>query len=185
MTDEELFKLLRPIIIAATKVSECILSNPNTTAPDGPYCSVQPSKNVVERGQPNVKYENAGTQDVTISVRRQLISEVSINFYRGEARHTARRLKGAHRLPSVHKLLLESKLGWNRTGPVINLTALQSNQMEQRAQISLFIMYEEYDTDDSETVNAIEKVPIEVSQLVDGVDKIFVEEIVDGDNQGH
>ena len=165
MTDEELFDLLRTIILLATGVPECILADPNIGAPEGEYCSVRPSQSVENKGQPIIRKANAGALDITVDVRAQLISEVSINFYRGEALHFARKLKGANKRPSISALLFAADLGWNRTGPVNNLTALQDDNQEQRAQISVYIMYEEFDAGDVETINAIKKVPYSITNV--------------------
>ena len=59
---------------------------------------------------------------------------------------------------------MRKKLGWRGTDAVNNLTALQSNNYEQRAQINIYLYYESFDVDE---INTIENVPIAV-QYEDG-----------------
>lgn len=157
MTRDELFDKLRPIVMAATGVPECILADDNGPAPTGEYASIEPVASIGERGQAIIRQTAGGTSGTASTrVESQLIAECSVNFYRGDARTRAVRLKQANKRPAISAALRAAKLGWNRTGPVNNLTALQSNQREQRAQISIFIMY--VDTPGAETSGAIEHV---------------------------
>lgn len=165
MTDLEIFQKVRPLIMMATGVPECILADPNIDAPSGAYASVRVSGSMDEHGQPITRKTNAANSQVTYDVRAQIIAEVVIDFYRGEALHFARRLRGAYRRPKVSAYMFQNNFGWNRLGAVNNLSTLQSAGVEQRANVSLFIRYEEYDPDLVETINVIEKVPYEVSEL--------------------
>jgi hypothetical protein len=160
MTNDELFDIMRPIILTVTGVPEVILANPNAPAPSGPYAAVQPQQVITEQGQANVRRSNVtGQESITVDVRAQIMCECSINFYRGDTRTMAGKLKQSNKRPDVSATLFKNKLGWNRTGPVNNLTALQSNNFESRAQITIFLMYE---TTDPVVINSIEQVAWEV-----------------------
>lgn len=161
MTRLELFKLMRPIIMQATGVPMCILADQNEEAPTGEYCSVEPEASVTERGHSHthrVGTETKGTVETVI--KTQIMTQVEINFYRGDARTRAKRLMNANKRPSISAMLHKGSIGWNRTGPINDLTALQSNQREQRAQVSIYIMYVE--SDEPERHNSIEQVAWEV-----------------------
>lgn len=58
MTNEELFAVLRPIVMLATGVPECILADQagpgSMPAPKGPYATITPRQSVSERGQANI-----------------------------------------------------------------------------------------------------------------------------------
>lgn len=160
MNSEQIFDIMRPIILSVTGVPECVLANPNESSPLGEYASVQPLQSITQRGQANIVRSNSiSPQAIDVDVRAQIIAECSINFYRGDSRNRAQKLLQANKRPSVSAALFAAKLGWNRAGPINNLTALQSSDWESRAQISIFLMYE---TSDQETINSIEKIPYEV-----------------------
>ena len=160
MTDEELYLVLRQIVMQVTGVSMCILADTNQNAPVTDYCAIRPRAAVTERGQANVttKTDTVNKQVVT-TVRQQLIVSADCDFYRGAAIQMAGKLKQANKLPTVSGILTKAGIGWADTSSVVNLTALQSNNMEQRAQITIRLFMEEVITD---SVNTIESVKVTV-----------------------
>lgn len=148
MTSEQLFDIIRPIILTVTGVPECIMADPNAPAPSGPYAAVRTQQSLAQRGQVN-NYQrlipNGPYTDIEKDARAQVIAQCNVNFYRGEAQYLASKLFQANKRPDVQALLFNNKVGWNRTSAGNNLTALQSNNYEQRAQIDIFLMYEESD----------------------------------------
>jgi hypothetical protein len=160
MIRDQIFDVMRPIILSVTGVPECILANSNAPSPSGEYCSVEPFLGIEERGQANVLMKTSLTpESVDTDVQAQLITECSLNFYRGDSRSRAQRMKQANKIPSVSAALFNANLGWNRTGPINDLTALQSADWESRAQISIYLMFT---TTLPETVNSIETVEYEL-----------------------
>ncbi len=156
----DIFNAIRPIILSVTGVPEVILADPNAQSPQGEYVSVEPKQSLSQRGQANVRRNTSMTpQSVDVDVRAQVIVECSLNFYRGNARDRAERLLQANKRPDVSAALYRAGLGWNRADVINNLTSLQSNNFEQRAQISIFLMYE---TTDPITINSIESVSVSV-----------------------
>ena len=156
MTNEELFKKLRPIVMLATGVPECLLADQigpgSMPAPQGAYATITPRQSVSERGQANIVSRNVPGELVEVDVRAQIMCSASVNFYRGEALMYAERLKQANKRPDVSMMLFKSKIGWNSTDAVNNLTSLQSANFEQRAQITIRLMYE---TSSLPTINNI------------------------------
>lgn len=160
MTDKELFAVLRPIIMSVTGVPECILADQNEKSPLGVYASIRPRQFVRERGQANIYRANTAlvpspigpVNDLQVDVRAQIMCDVSVQFYRGEAIAMAESLKQCNKRPSVSAALFKNKIGWNGTSSVNNLTSLQSNNWEQRSEITITVMYE---TSSKETMNAI------------------------------
>lgn len=142
MTNEELFKVLRPIVMTATGVPECILADQNTKAPNGPYATIRPRQSVSERGQANIYDRNVPGDKVSVDVRSQIVCTCSVQFYRGEARMYAERLKQCNKRPDVSLMLWKARVGWGGTDAVNDLTALQSANWEQRAQINIRLWYE-------------------------------------------
>lgn len=141
MTNEEIFDIIRPVILLVTGVPECILANPNDDAPNGPYCSVQPTQNIREYAQGRI-VRNCENDIFTEDVRAQVIAECSINFYRKGALDFPKKLLRADRRSDAKSMLLQANLGWFRTSDIRNLTALQSARQEPRSQISIFLAYE-------------------------------------------
>lgn len=160
MTSDEIFDILRPIVILVTGVPECILANPNAESPLGEYASINPIVSVGNRGQPNVvRTTSALPESVDNSIRRQMTCTAWVNFYRGDTRYRASLLKGCNKRSDISTTLFLAKLGWNGEGPVNNLTALQSDNYESRAQIQINLWF---DQTDLITINSIEKASIVV-----------------------
>lgn len=163
MTRSNLFDILYPLIKTVTGLTQVILADePGAPAPVGPYAAIEPFSGFTERGQAEQRhtlYQRNGYRDVQTTITRKIIVEVSCNFYRGDARYTAMKLKEMIKRPDVYQALMTANVGWQRTGPVNNLTALQNDVMEQRAQISLFLMFDEVDM---MIVNGINSVPIAI-----------------------
>lgn len=146
MTNQELFAKLRPIVMLATGVPECLLADQigpgSMPAPQGAYATITPRQSVSERGQANIVSRDVPGELVEVDVRAQIMCAASVNFYRGEALMYAERLKQANKRPDVSMMLFKSKIGWSSTDAVNNLTSLQSANFEQRAQITIRLMYE-------------------------------------------
>ena len=150
MTREQLFDILRPIILTVTGVPECILADPNAPSPRGEYASVEPLLSIRQRGQANmIRTDTAPVSspigpvnDSNVDVRAQVIANCSINFYRGDPRYRASRLLQANKRPDISAILFQNKIGWNGAEPINDLSALQSHRREQRAQITIRLMYE-------------------------------------------
>lgn len=146
MTNQEFFAKLRPIVMLATGVPECILADQpgpgSMQAPEGAYATITPRQYVGERGQANVTSRDIPGDLVEFEVRAQIMCSCSVNFYRGEALMYAERLKQANKRPDISIMLFKAKIGWNSADGVNNLTSLQSANFEQRSQITLRLMYE-------------------------------------------
>ncbi|PPC95719.1 MAG: hypothetical protein CTY32_08560 [Methylotenera sp.] len=171
MTNEELFTVLRKIVMDVTGVPECILADQNKQAPKGAYASIKPRQSISERGQANIYTANVAGDKVRGDVRAQIMCTCSINFYRGNALELAERLKQCNKRYDVSIDLYKAKLGWNGTSNVNNLTALQANNQEQRAQIDIRLMYEASNISEVNNILsasiAIENEKAEVLQTVD------------------
>ena len=146
MTNEELFKKLRPIVMLSTGVPECVLADQygpgSMPAPQGAYATITPRQSVSERGQANITSRDIPGDLIEFDIRAQIMCSCSVNFYRGEAIMYAERLKQANKRPDISIMLFKAKIGWNSTDAVNNLTSLQSANFEQRAQITIRLMYE-------------------------------------------
>ena len=145
MTREELFDILRPIVIAKTGVTECILADPNATAPSGEYAAIEPFSNISEVGTGGTYTETVDAedgsdyQDIEVTIRSSQEVTVSVNFYRGNARDYAPKLMQADKFPSTQETMLINGLGWMRTSEVNNLTSLNQGQQEPRAQLYIYL----------------------------------------------
>jgi hypothetical protein len=142
MTNEQLFAILRPIIISVTGVPECILADQNAKSPIGEYASIRPRQTISERGQAHIVPTNRPGNFVEVDVRAQVIATATVNFYRGDAMARVERLKECNKRPDVSIALFKAGVRWMGTDAANNLTALQSVNWEQRAQISVRLGYE-------------------------------------------
>ena len=160
MTDEEIFAILRTVIMTVTGVPECILGDQPAGAPSGEYAAVRCKQSITQRGAPfRIRTTSATPQSVDDKIKRQIIATCSVNFYRGDALDRAERLKGCNFRSDISAILYKASLGWFGTDNVNNLTSLQSSRMEQRAQINIRLAYE---TIDEYTINSIEKIPYSI-----------------------
>lgn len=142
MTNEQLFAILRPIIMTVTGVPECILADQNAKSPTGEYASIRPRQSVTQRGQAHIYPVNKVGDLVTVDVRAQVIATATVNFYRGDAMARVERLQECHKRPDISMNLFRAGVRWLGTSAANNLTALQSVNWEQRSQISIRLGYE-------------------------------------------
>ena len=158
VTRIEIFNALRPIILL-TGVPECILAEPNQQAPKGSYAAIEPFQGISEAGTIIRSSPSAEPRTLDISVDRQKRANVWINFYRTNALDYAQKVQGLNWLNEAQNRLFLLKIAWLGTTAVNNLTALQSNKREARAQVALTIGYE-VKPDQPEQVNTIEYVDV-------------------------
>ena len=158
MTRDQLFDLMRPIVMQLTGVAECILADDNEDAPGGEYAVIEPMVSITYRGAPRVVRSALGaSKQVRVDVRPQVIADCSVQFYRGDAQNRASRLKRGTRVPSVYATMYAAGVGWWGSGAVNNLNSIQSNNVESRAQVTIRLAYEQVDV--VEDVNNIEVIP--------------------------
>lgn len=151
MTRLELYILMNEIVRLVNPGINTMIADDNHGSPDGLYCSIKPFQGTVQRGQAN---QTITTDSVTI--KPQLISEVSFNFYRDGANRAASNLFQANKRPDVQLLLRGSSVGWNRSTPIRDLTGkLSDTTMEERAQISVFITHEDSHTVEFNTITTV------------------------------
>ncbi len=162
-----LFALMRDIVLAVTGVPSCILANQNKPSPNGEYCAIHIDGPKRQRGQANIIDKNTDAQpspignvfNVNTEVRAQVNADITLNFYRGDANLYATSMYQANKLPSISAMLYAANVGWQGSNAVNDLTALQSNQQEPRAQLVIRVMYEQVV---DEVVNSIYGVLTEV-----------------------
>lgn len=165
MTREELFDIMRPIVIDVTGVPECILDDQNYQAPSGEYCTIEPYSNLKRVGRGTVEDEEVASEDgedyydIKETVTTLMEARVSVNFFRGSARDYADSLMFCDERSDVHETLYTNSLGWMRTDAVNNLTALNSGRYEPRSQINIYIQFEQVQTN---TVQQIYQVDFEI-----------------------
>lgn len=173
MDNLELYKLMREIVLIATDCPVAIKSNPNATSPDGEYAAISTTGAKGQRGQAIVRKSNTDivsspigdVYDINHAISAQVVDSVTINFYRGNASDYAAQLFQANKRPDIQELLFINKVGWNGANPINNLTALQSEDWESRAQIVIRLTYEKTAT---VTTNAIYQIPVELQDFDSG-----------------
>jgi hypothetical protein len=165
MTREELFAVMRGIVLDVTGVTECILDDQNATAPTGEYCVIEPFSNIRHIGRGSVKQTEVDAvdeldfNDIEEELTTLLEARVDVNFFRGDARLHAQKLMFSDQRSDVYTTLFSNGVFWMRTDAVNNLTVLNSAQYETRAQISIYVQFEQTQTN---TVQQIYNVPFEI-----------------------
>lgn len=139
MTRENIFSAIRIAIKTATGVPMCVMASPGSVAPSGEYAEVEPMQVVNGNAQPLVT-QNAGDSQTIIG---NVHVECNVNFYRGDARARAAQLRYAGHRNDVIWPLYNVGLHWQRVGPINNLSALQSSRVEQRANVTIYLMFKE------------------------------------------
>lgn len=168
MTNLDLYKLVREIVLTATGCPTAILANQNEKSPDGEYCAIHVDTTKRQRGQANIEAKNqafttpspiGNVINLDFGVKAQIIHSVELNFYRGDANTYAARMFQANKRPDISALLFQNSVGWQGADAVNDLTALQATKREPRAQVVIRLMYEQSDV---QVVNSIYGVLTEI-----------------------
>jgi hypothetical protein len=151
-------------IITGLPAGQVIAGSQGKPAPDGEYAVVNITSDQA-RGQANKKLTTASPVNVpglgTItdyidSTKTQKIVQVDINFYRNRAVALASSMAEANKRHVVSAFLWAKKLGWQRVGPVNNLTAIEQANFEARAQVSLYLYIEDVVEDSINKIYQVE-----------------------------
>lgn len=138
MREQAIFELVRTIIHQYDDNLVCIKADQNAPAPNGLYASIRVQHDTEDLGSPT-KTQTITTEGITTEYIRQLKYQVNINFYRTGALDACNFLLNVHRLESVATQLLLHNVGWGGTSKAHNLSALQSTELEERANITLYL----------------------------------------------
>lgn len=143
MTDQEIFALLRPHIMRVTGVPELILYAQNQNAPKDPYGSLQVRSAIDERGQAIThKTYIKAEERFEIDVRPQMALTCVAEFFRGDAKLYAQRLLQMGKREDVIWPLFREGISIRNVGAVMDLTALQASNFEQRARVEIHLWLE-------------------------------------------
>lgn len=142
MTNEELFQILRPQVIAVTGCQQVILAAQNKNAPKGSYGSIQVRYRDSERGQANIYWKNVDAGRVEQEVKAQRVMTCVVEFFRDNAKLYAERMQQMDKREDVVWALFKDKISIRSVANVMDLTALQSSNYEERARVE-FDLYME------------------------------------------
>jgi len=140
MTNDDLYRLLRPAVMTVSGVPMVIMAAQNAPAPTGSYASIHVRTDIGERGMAaqskrllddNETFEHTNTshQEVTCVVE----------FYRAGAKEYAANLLQMDKRQDVTWTLFKAGINIMRTGRALDLTALQSDQFEERAHVDIYL----------------------------------------------
>lgn len=140
MTSIELYKLLRPAVMTASGVPEIIPAADNGPAPKGPYASIHVRTDIRERGMA-FKDRRLLPDNETFehTIRSQQEVTCAVEFYRAGAKEYAANMLQLDKREDIYWALYRAGLNIMSTGPVLDLTALQSNQYEERARVDIYL----------------------------------------------
>lgn len=140
MTNLELYKLLRPAVATVTGVPMVIMAAQNAPAPQGSYASIHVRTDIRNRGmafKDRELLEDNETFEHTI--RSQQEATCVVEFYRDGAKEYAANLLQMDKRDDIYWQLFRQGVNIMSTGPVLDLTALQSNQNEERARVEIYL----------------------------------------------
>lgn len=143
MTDIELYKLLRPAVVTASGVPFAIPAADNEEAPRGSYASIHTRTGIRERGMAFKRKRllpDGETFEHTIRSQQEVTCVVE--FYRSGAKEYAANLLQMDKRDDIVWTLYKAGLCIMETGPVLDLTALQSDQYEERARVDIRLRME-------------------------------------------
>jgi hypothetical protein len=143
MTNIELYKLLRPAVMTASGVPMIIPGADNQSAPIGSYASIHVRTGINERGmafQRRKLLPDGETFEHTIKSQQEVTC--AVEFYRDGAKEYAAKLLQFDKRDDVIWPLFKAGICIMSTGPVLDLTALQSNQHEERARVDILLRME-------------------------------------------
>lgn len=151
MIDQKVLeKVVCRMVAAVTSIpaDHILAGDPNDGAPDGSYCVVRLQNpelfgQAMKSQRQVVAIDNPALMDIMDRTATQLIASFSLNFYRDSAMGYATSLLEAHRRIPVQAIMRSGKVGWCRASPVNNLSELYSANIEQRAQLNIYLYVED------------------------------------------
>lgn len=140
MTNIELYRLLHPAVMTASGVPFIIPGGDNEDAPKGPYASIHVRTDIRERGMA-FKDRRLLPDNETFEhkIRSQQEVTCTVEFYRAGAKEYAANMLQLDKREDIIWALYKAGLNIMSTGPVLDLTALQSNQHEERARVDIYL----------------------------------------------
>ena len=114
----------------------CVHADQNAPAPKGLYASIRVLHHMEHLASP-YKKQTTTDEGITTEYYKQMRYRLNVNFYRNGALEACEFMLGAHRLESIAALMLKHDIGWGGTTSVRNLSALQSTELEERANIEI------------------------------------------------
>lgn len=140
MTNLELYKLLYPAVLLASGVPKIIPGADNGDAASGSYASIHVRTGVRERGMA-FKDRRLLPDNETFehTIRSQQEVTCTVEFYRAGAKEYASNMLQMDKRDDIVWTLFKAGISIMSTGPVLDLTALQSNQYEERARVDIFL----------------------------------------------
>lgn len=140
MTNMELYMLLRPAVMTASGVPMVIPAADNAPAPKGSYASIHIRTDIRERGMA-FKDRRLLPDNETFehTVRSQQEVTCTVEFYRDGAKEYAANMLQIDKRDDIVWTLYKAGINIMSTGPVLDLTALQSNQYEERARVDIYL----------------------------------------------
>lgn len=140
MTNIEIYKLLRPAVMTASGVPMVIMAAQNAPAPAGSYASIHVRTDVQERGmafKDRRLLPDNETFEHTIRSQQEVVCVVE--FYREGAKRYAANIQQLDKRDDIYWTLFKAGLCIMRTGPLLDLTALQADNHEERARVEIYV----------------------------------------------
>lgn len=140
MTDIDIYRLLRPAVLTASGVPMVIMAAQNAPAPEGSYASIHVRTGAKDRGMA-FKERRLLPDNETFEHTIHSQPEVTcvVEFYRLGAKNYAANIQQIDKRDDIYWTLFKAGLCIMSTGPLLDLTALQADNHEERAQVSIYL----------------------------------------------
>ena len=140
MNSTYIYKLLRPAVLTASGVSKVIMAAQNSLTPSGSYASIHVRTDIRERGMA-FKDRRLLPDNETFehTIRSQQEVTCTVEFYRAGAKEYAANLLQLDKRDDIYWDLYRYGLNIMSTDPVLDLTALQADNYEERARVDIYL----------------------------------------------
>lgn len=126
--------------MTASGVPMVIMAAQNATAPSGSYASIHVRTDIKERGMAFKDRKLLSDQETfEHTIRSQQEVTCTVEFYREGAKEYAANLLQLDKRDDIYWPLFKAGLNIMSTGPVLDLTALQADNFEERARVEIYL----------------------------------------------
>lgn len=138
MTSDDLYAILKPHVQNVSGQRLIIPARSNVPSPKGSYGAINVKSATGERGQANIVEKfNKATNQVDTEIFPQVLISCEVEFFRDRAYEYASNLLQFGKHEHVQWDLNTHKIGVRGTSGVLDLSALQSSNYEERAKITI------------------------------------------------
>ena len=155
MIKQEIFLMFKQAIANYDETITCIVADQNAPAPNGTYVAIRVFENYKTLSASIPINKNLPNDLLQTDYIQQVEFTLNIESFRTGAFEVCSHLSRIVDIDSFNFKLHTLNLGWGGTSEVLNLTALQSTEMEERATIKIKLYGNHTITETSTTIDVL------------------------------